>query len=288
MKAIMIVLTFFALWLTSFLSTSGENILALILILTIGILHGSNDIRLLLNLKEGLGLKMSKQQYLLLYIAVVLLGAICFYLIPLVTLIFFVGISAYHFGEQHWSGKLKKQSIFFTGYATVYGLFIFALLFYFNQPEVAEVVYDLTGFQLPTAFFAPFLFVNLGLLVILSVVGYQKFSGNFVLEAFYLLVFGLIFSIAPLILGFAFYFVIWHSLPSLYDQITFLYGDVSSGSLRKYLINSLFYWLAALFGLLVIYYFIGGEDSLFLPVLFSFLAAITFPHVFVIEQIERE
>ena len=288
MKAIMIVLTFFALWLTSFLSASGENVLAIILILTIGILHGSNDIKLLLNLKESFSLKMNKQQYLLLYIAVVLLGAICFYLIPLVTLVLFVGISAYHFGEQHWSDKLQKHSKFFIGFTTIYGLSIFALLFYFNQPEVIEVVYDLSGFRLLHAFFAPFLIVNLGVLVILSAFGYKKFTCNFILEAFYLLVFGLIFSIAPLILGFAFYFVIWHSLPSLYDQITFLYGDVSSGSLRKYLINSLFYWLAALLGLLASYYFIGGDDSLFLPVLFSFLAAITFPHVFVIEQIERE
>ena len=111
------------------------------------------------------------------------------------------------------------------------------------------------------------------------------FKKEFVLlfiEILLLLFFILVFSNSTLIYSFSFYFIIWHSLPSLKSQINNLYGDVSYFSIYKYVKSSILYWLIAIVGLFSCYYFFNIQSNYFLPLFFSFLAAITFPHVIVI------
>jgi hypothetical protein len=65
------------------------------------------------------------------------------------------------------------------------------------------------------------------------------------------------------------------------DQINFLYGSVSFENFKKYFNSAFFYWIISLIGILLLYIIFKNEyffDALF----FSFLAAITFPHVWVI------
>ena len=69
---------------------------------------------------------------------------ICFFVNSFVSLLLFVLLSAYHFGEQHFENKLNtpawsRFSIFIT-----YGLLIFFMLFYANLSEVNQIVNDLT------------------------------------------------------------------------------------------------------------------------------------------------
>ncbi|MDP5045100.1 MAG: Brp/Blh family beta-carotene 15,15'-dioxygenase [Leeuwenhoekiella sp.] len=287
MRSLLIIVTFFLLWVSSFLTPWGENFCGLILILTIGVLHGSNDIKLLVNLDATKSNLNSKWRYLLFYILIVFLGAVCFYLLPTSALLLFIGISAYHFGEQHWSGQFISRARKTKIYAFFYGLTIFLLLFYFNPLEVQEVVVNLTAFEVPLSWFLPLLLTSLGILFILTYVYRNLLTCNFVLEGFYLLIFSIIFSSTPLIWGFAIYFVIWHSIPSLNDQLIFLYGDVSRSSIFRYIKSSAIYWFFSILGLLGVYFFVGTDVAMLLPILFSFLAAITFPHVFVIDQIQK-
>jgi beta-carotene 15,15'-dioxygenase len=80
------------------------------------------------------------------------------------------------------------------------------------------------------------------------------------------LVFAVIFKVGSLIWGFALYFIFWHSIPSLNDQIRFIYGNYSFNNFKLYLKSALAYWLISLLGIVIV----------------SFLAAITFPHAYVI------
>jgi Brp/Blh family beta-carotene 15,15'-monooxygenase len=95
------------------------------------------------------------------------------------------------------------------------------------------------------------------------------------------LVFALIFSSSGLIWGFAIFFIFWHSIPSMIDQIQFLYRDVTFGNFKLYFKSAFLYWIASLFGLTFLY-FIFKDEKIFNALFFSFLAAITFPHTLVI------
>ena len=91
-----------------------------------------------------------------------------------------------------------------------------------------------------------------------------------------------IFYIDSLFFAFAFYFVVWHSLPSLKEQLIYLYGDFNFNSCLRYLKTSIIYWIASLGSLFMVYRYIDFEADYFMPLFFSFLAAITFPHTVVI------
>ena len=99
------------------------------MIFTFGILHGAND---LLLIKKNNSPKKTYNfiKSLLNYVLVIIFCAILFYFIPGLTLILFILVSAFHFGEQQWIELIKNYpkwisySISFT-----YGLFIFMLLF---------------------------------------------------------------------------------------------------------------------------------------------------------------
>ena len=94
------------------------------------------------------------------------------------------------------------------------------------------------------------------------------------------LIFGWLFSRSSLLLGFGLYFVLWHSIPSMHDQLGYLYPNDTKG-LWKYFRSSAPYWVLSLIGLLGVYLFFDFQSTAFLPLFFSFLAAITFPHTVV-------
>jgi len=71
---------------------------AYFLVISIGIIHGSNDIEILLKTSFW---SSSKKLSLLVYIGVVGVSALFYYLFPLVAIVLFILVSAYHFGEQH-------------------------------------------------------------------------------------------------------------------------------------------------------------------------------------------
>jgi hypothetical protein len=76
---------------------------------------------------------------------------------------------------------------------------------------------------------------------------------------------------------------LWHSIPSIIDQIKFLNGSFSSTYFVAYCRAAGVYWLISIVGIALIY-FIFREEQLFNALFFSFLAAITFPHAVVITR----
>jgi Brp/Blh family beta-carotene 15,15'-monooxygenase len=111
----------------------------------------------------------------------------------------------------------------------------------------------------------------------------EDFKKFFFTELFYLLVFTIIFKVSSLIWGFALYFILWHSIPSIIDQIKFLYGNVSFTTFKLYFRSAFVYWIASLAGIAMLY-IIFKDQKIFNALFFSFLASITFPHVFVIQK----
>ncbi|WP_439152718.1 Brp/Blh family beta-carotene 15,15'-dioxygenase [Winogradskyella sp.] len=275
-----LILTVFLFWLTIQIGSTYEEYLSYFFILTIGIVHGSNDISLIKVLTTK---NKPTNKYLVFYIVVVLITVIAFVLYPTIALLFFVTVSCYHFGEQHFHNQIIKQSsvsnlLFFS-----YGVLIFGLLFYFNSENTSLIISELTGYTLAESHFFWFMVAGMILTILFYVLNFKnlKIEVNHFQEVFLILLFAILFKLAGLLWAFAIYFIVWHSIPSLMDQIKALYGTTNKANLIKYIKSSFVYWLISVLGLLILYYATTYFQIQFITLFFAFLAAITIPHVIV-------
>ena len=260
-----------------------QNLLGGLLILSLGILHGANDIQIITkkNIHNNKGITT------LYYLGIVLIGGLAFFFFPTLALLCFVLFSAYHFGEQHWEFRLKKSYLSLLFYF-VYGACIFSVLFFFHRAEVQQVVEAITSYRLPSDWFYWALTGSTTLFIIL-LIGLSENRKYFLFECLLLLAFALFFSYTSLILAFGFYFVVWHSFPSLKSQFEFLYRSTNKvQQILSYIEESIIYWVAAIMCLAGVYLWIDFSADYFLPLFFTFLAAITFPHVLVMHWMFRD
>ena len=259
----------------------------LFLIFSAGLIHGANDIRLLQK-------KYKNTQFrfflllILVYIGVVFLGAILFFHLPNFGLFFFILFSGFHFGQQHWDSFLKQKPssplLKHLGYS-FYGLLVFGLLFSSQVLEVDGLIEQLSGthFAVDTYYIA-----TLVLAVVFSILAFfLSVSGMVYLkEILALALLAVLFATTSLLFSFAVYFVFWHSIPSIQDQLMYLDGEINRKTIKGYIRSSLVYWLLSLMGLTAAYFFFDVNASYFIPLFFTFLAAITFPHTVVIGMLD--
>lgn len=285
-----IVLSFVCLWFSSLISSKALYFLGLLLILSFGILHGANDIVIIEKTYNKLNSKHIVNT-ILLYLTVVLIFALFFFFVPDIALLTFVLLSAYHFGEQHWERILKPTNgILVFVFQFVYGALIFNLIFYFHQIEVERIVADICGYYINLDFLSYLLGALCFMIFSISLYLYRTnklFRLQVSEQLLYLLVLAIIFRVSGLIWSFAIYFVLWHSIPSLNDQLQYLYGDSNRQNVLKYLKQAFWYWLISVIGLFGFFWFFK-DTKVFEALLFSFIAAITFPHVLVISKMFKK
>ena len=278
-----IVSSFLGLWITTHVPESFELVFGFILIFTFGMIHGSNDLLIIDKILEK-SKYYSKVSILTAYLLIVSFAILIFYWVPTLALFLFVLFSAYHFGEQHWElsfarlNKILKSTFYFC-----YGLLILYLLFAFNDSDVKSIVYEITGYQLENLYSFPVLLI-LGSYVgavLATELYFKRLSTEIVLtELFSLAVLTIIFNSSSLIWGFTIYFILWHSIPSLAEQIKFVYGDFKLESTLKYCKSAAPYWIISLIGMVGLHTVFSAEKH-FYSLFFAFIAAVTFPHAFV-------
>ena len=280
---ISIILT--SLIVSYFISDVYENILGFILILSIGVIHGANDL-LIINRYSTKESNKNQILFFFYYLMIVIIGFALFYIIPSLALLAFIAVSVYHFGEQHWevnlagtnlSSKIKLSLII------SHGLAFFIIIFMNNLVAVNEVLASFYISSLNYSYLALSLFsVSI---VYCFLLAYNKILRNhFINEiSFFVLLFILTLN-STLIYCFAIYFIFFHSLLSIKDQVKFIYNDDKPTSIKKYIRSSMPYFILALTFLLIFYFFVDLQKVNLLQIIFTFLAAITFPHVLVIEK----
>lgn len=281
-----IVLSFAGLWITSLLPNEYETLLGFIFIFTFGILHGSNDI-LLINSIQGNKINYTFFKVLTLYILTVLTTVIAFYIIPSLALMVFIVFSAFHFGEQHWENKnLEISKLLKNGLYFFYGLFILNLLFILNTKDVVDIIFTISSNQLDTSIITISFFISLIGFLALATYLYFKvttFKKIIIQELFYLLVFTLIFKVSTLIWGFTIYFIFWHSIPSIHEQVVFIYDRFNHKNLLLYCKKAAPYWVISIVGMILLYFLIRNQSK-FYAVFFALIAAVTFPHALIINK----
>jgi Brp/Blh family beta-carotene 15,15'-monooxygenase len=278
-----IVTSFLGLWITTHVPESFELVLGFILIFTFGMIHGSNDLLIVNKILKNINY-YSKLTLLTAYLFIVSLAILIFYWKPSLAMILFIIFSAYHFGEQHWDRHFSKSNtVLKSMFYFFYGMLILFMLFNFNDIGVKFIVLEITGYEI-TNLFSKIVLIILGSFagIILMVELFKKRLSIEVIskELFTLGVLAIIFSSSTLIWGFSIYFILWHSIPSLIEQITFIYGDVKTNSTLKYCKAALPYWIISLVGMVVLFIIFSGEKQ-FYSLFFAFIAAVTFPHAFV-------
>ena len=253
-------------------------------ILTFGIVHGANDL-LLINKTTNTTKSIFTQFFI--YLTLVLLFFIFFYVIPSLALITFVILSSYHFGEHQWTLFEKTNNNIIKILYFSYGLLIFSILFYFNFNEVSFIIKDITDQSLDLTFFENLLIYSSLTTLIISIMLFKHLKNQLLIQIFLLIFFLITVYFTDLLMSFAIYFVLWHSLPSILEQSKFLFGSSERTHLKIYLKKASLYWILSILGLTVTYYIFKDNQSQLLSIFFSFLAAITFPHTFVISKIKK-
>lgn len=278
---------FIALLMALFIHTEVLNLIGYVLVLTVGVCHGANDLKIFY-LDQQVTLKIMLS-FILKYSIIVILGIGMFFIIPDLILLLFLVISGFHFGQEHYESDHLKSSLPTNFFYLSYGLLIIMTLIHIHHKESLPVINELIW---------TYLNKDHTKWIVATLVATTFISGFFSLknlswiqiitEILFLAFILVLFIYGNLVWGFAVYFVLWHSIPSIKTQITHLYGRVTLMNVYKYISSSLLYWLGAMIFLAVLYYLLRNDNELFLAIVVAFLGGITFPHVFVMNTINRK
>lgn len=277
--------TIFLLWLGFQFPGIVTDFIAYFLILTLGVIHGAND---LLVLKKYEKRRNSYIKSVIGYIGLICICVSSFFLNPFISLLLFIIVSGYHFGEQHFENKIIAPKIYSYSVYLVYGLLIFGMIFLENRTEVDSIVNRLAKKSFPeNSVFIGTIACSIILifLLILGILKNFKLKFNIYKEIFYVGLLYLVFRNTGLIFGFGVYFIFWHSIPSIIDQTKYLSGAADKKNLLYYFKSASPYWLLSIGGLLGLYSLM--DEGYLTPAVFLILFAVTAPHVWVIFRMKK-
>ena len=274
--------------LSYLLSANYQDMIGFALVLSVGLIHGAND---LLIIKKNSKFTSNYSQFrpFFIYIGVVFLGFTFFYLFPSFALIAFIIVSIYHFGEQHLEAititrSLKNNYRFIS--IVSHGIILFTIIFMNNFNTVNNVFLSFKINFLNSSSLNIILII--ASIVYISTLVINKYLTSFIFsEILFFILFYFLSLSSTLILCFSVYFIFFHSILSIKDQVKYIYGSNDNNSLKRYILNSMPYFILAIIFLILFYNYTEIDNSDLLPIIFTFLAAITFPHVIVIEKMYR-
>lgn len=213
------------------ISSQTQFIIFLVGIILLGIPHGAADLLVAAQTGSDGAKPFSKLNFFSTYLGRLILFALLLWFFPLVGTGSFIFFAAYHFGETDlyhfktntWPGKLLVCS---------YGLVILAVILIPNVDEVKQLL-RLSGNGLEQVHIIDWfkkhqdILLSCSLLLFFSTVFiyFLSVSGTGIMPDKFLFQFALLVFILynlPLVLGFIFYFIVWHSTLSLGNIIRYL------------------------------------------------------------------
>lgn len=292
-----VIFLFFALFflLLSFTPVSqgltfiSENDICVLLILALGIPHGAIDNVLFLS-RSGVG----KIRFYTVYIGIILINAIIWVLLPKISLLFFLLLSSYHFGQSQFVHYIKKQDLIAKGAYMSWGVCIISglLLLNFNNLEILTEM--TSAFQyltnpiyqrmLELSFGSSLFFLLITMIILLK---QNRISLEKVfLESIILMVILLSFKIFSPLVGFTLYFVILHSIKVLEEEFTYLKSENLVRNILNFIQLLLPFSLLSIFGIFFIFALIYFQ---FIPFTYGFaflivISSITMPHAVVMQR----
>lgn len=205
---------------------SSDNIiwLALPMMLIFGIPHGATDHVLHNFSSKKIISQKADIQFLQKYIFILLGYATLWWITPSLSLLFFLLVSSYHFGETQWlkHGNLSNannliQKIIYLSW----GASVICMLFYLYPTDTNYYLKDLLD-QNHFIFSSSVLFyMGLGNIIIwfILMLIYQRFNQSIKIVLDFALL-ATIFYFSDLLVGFTIFFTLWHSLDAISLQVS--------------------------------------------------------------------
>jgi Brp/Blh family beta-carotene 15,15'-monooxygenase len=215
----------------------NQLIYSSIFILMIGIPHGAIDHILLFKKRE-----MSQIKFYAIYLGLIIGFIMMWHFSPLYSLLFFLLISAFHFGESQFADIkfypfLKNLFYFFWGLSLLSTLIFYnidelnTITLYFDDTLALEKIYNTSRVRLL------FYFTNaITVLAIFAMTIFKKIKIERLLsESFLLFLIHITFYLFPFIIGFTLYFVALHSLKVMNDEFMFFKEENPKFSILDFL-----------------------------------------------------
>lgn len=275
-------------------SGSVQFILFLSGIILLGIPHGAADLLVATQNKLNRKRLFSASKFFAAYLGRLVLSAAILYIFPLTGIAIFIILAAYHFGQTDLE-KIPSDHFSKYFFTVAYGLLVLSAILLHHFDEV-KPLYHLfyAGNHIP----AILVFIDVNRLLIQVVVlitclisaiiylllnlSHLKLIGTTLLQLTLLVV--IVYNL-PMLLGFTFYFIMWHSLSSLSNIIAYLErsGTYTIHEItRQIIVYSLLAIGGIILGGIAGYMFIDDKAVIIYTLLG--LAVLTTPHMQVMNE----
>ena len=261
------------------------NIISFFLIFFIGLPHGSFDgaVASLIGFKTKYQFTKFVIYYLILFCFVVIFWVN----FPIVSLIIFLLMTIVHFGLCDWSFyNVNKNKIPIT---LAHGMSVIFGIIYFNEEEAFKIFEYLTNnniYLFKNYIFIAYIITLVLIIYFIYLSLYEKKIRQGIFEILALLI---IFYLFDPILSFAIYFCFFHTYKHLKQLITNIYLHIQN---KKFvIISTILFTLISWIGSFVVILYLAQNINLyesFLRVIFIGLAALTLPHMFLVDFLYRK
>jgi len=260
---------------------------SVIFIFLLGVPHGAIDHLLL---KTGNSKLFKGKLFYIFYFASMLGMMALWYLLPVISLILFILISAYHFGESELYFLEEKKSTWFSIIIIIlWGISILSAYLFHNYEATMALISSAEMLkEVPTIFsvkIAKYLFIVSTasmLLCYISLSLNKQFNKRLILkELVIFVIIHLIFFLLNPLIAFTSYFVVWHSLRVLSDELTYLKSETEdSYNIINFVKQLLPYTVMSVIGGALFIFLYSKFELNVSPFLLTviFLSVLTFPH----------
>ena len=265
-------------------------------IVLLGIPHGAADM-LVANENAPDKKAFSEKNFHINYVARLAVFALLFWLFPVATNLLFIGIAAFHFGETdliRFNSSTLSGKFFVTSYGILILFVIILPHFETLQPLCALFksgkqnqlfIAFINNYRYHILIFSAAIFALISVWYVLTNAAEFNELGKFFVEFTTLL---FVLYHLPMILGFTFYFVLWHSVFSLKNIFLYLSKDglIAPLAIAKQIG---FYSIISFCGFIIFgstgFLFLGNNELI--AYVFLFLAVLTAPHMQVMHNMYK-
>ncbi len=249
-----------------------------LVILSIGIPHGAIDHILPQGNKAN---DTTLFVFLIKYLGIMAIYLISWYFLPKTSLVIFLLISAYHFGQTHYlefnTLKLKPLTYFVLG---TNFLCIILLSDFQATYDILITIVDISAFK---SIGSGLMISSLIGAIILTLI--QKSDKKYLLTIEIVLL-SILLYFSPLILSFGLYFGFWHALPSMKEEYSAISKEMDSKKVLSFIKLLLPFSIISIVGIIIILAlsntYLNEEQMILL--FFVLVSLISAPHIFVMNN----
>ena len=273
-------------------SLESQLLFSSFFILIIGIPHGAIDHVLFFKKRT-----LSQIKFYSIYLGLILVFLVLWIYFPFWSLLLFLLISAFHFGESQFS-EIKASNLIKYLLYPVWGIALLSTLMHYNLQELIDITTyfkDTNDLQIlydEGFIFQLYLITNIGsvILLLLLAVKSQMNLDRLFSELFLLIILHITFYLFPFLIAFTMYFVILHSIKVMHQEYQFLKNDNDTFKLIDFIKILLPYSLLSIFftALIIALSYVGIISYSVPLVSIIIISVITLPHAIVMHIFYNE